>query len=641
MSDSTVLQSRFDAAKEGLIASTPVVPDELKKLITGISSAKFVNLMPTDESKLASEGHISNVGDLMERASKYLFEYEPNGLDVTKDHAVQFIANEVTALNAEKPVIYSTRNQAAAVDLLDYGKEQTQTIAMLSLLRQQSLFNVESVSKMPTLVNFLKNDAEVNDVTLAEWGITLVKRHKQDLVALDPELNRGSMVNMASRKTFDAIIESAKTNPALCAMMYENLGDPFTYPLYEHSIKDKNAAYAMTILSHTQFGLLTKNKDGAAADPQVKQLMQVLVKSDESADHLAQLIETSSTPQSVSVMLESLIEAHNNSYNNQSISALINKVGHNLTKDQLNRLGEVLVKNSQTQPVLPALKSIIDVSKDRDFPTNHLEDASNRIREELSNEVKGIQSPLSHYATTTVDFTGVNKSVALRNAKSVPHLRILLDAAVAGYDGDITFKINSSDSLLDSKVNTALETYLYTDDAEALNVAITTPIKNLEWDSIEDRQQIFFEANKHNKQLPIQDSGGVLVLSDVVDKEAAVYSNNIKVMNLNELRCTNDFIEQARKLDSKSITIDDTGLGKPYDKELLSTIRDIIRKPDDTKNQMKLNSLVGLPVNALSSKIENIENKDNISGNIDKNNTIKSVVNAAKTAVPNVLRRPE
>ena len=641
MTESTFLQTRFDAVKNDLIASTPAIPADLKGAISSIGSAKFAKLMPTDQSKRASEDNISGVGAIIEQATQSLSDYEPKGVSVTKDNAVQFITNEVAALNAEQPVIYSTRNQAATLDLLDYGKEQTKTVAMLSLLRQQSLFDVDVVSKMPKLVDFLKTDADVNDATLAEWGVALVKRHQQDLIALDPELNRGSMVNMASRKTFDSIIESAKTNPALCAMMYENLGDPFTYPLYEHSIKDSNAAYAMSILTHSKYGLLTNIKEGISADPQVKQLMQVLVKSDESADYLAQLIDTSKTPQSVSVMLESLIEAHNNSYDNAGVSLLIEKVGRNLSKEQLNRLGEVLVKNSQTQPVLPALKSIVDIAKERDFPVSHLEDASNRIREELKDEIKGITAPLSSYSTTTIDFTGVNKSVALRDAKSVPHLRLMLDQAVSNYDGAITFKINSSDSLLDSKANAALESYLYNNDSKALDRIVTKPLKSLDWESAEDRQQVVFEANKHNKQLPAQDFNGVKVMADVVEQQAAIYSDGNKLINLSDLKSVSDFIEESRGVDSSSITVDDTGLGKPFDKELLSTLKDIVRKPDDTKNQMKLNSLVGLPVNSLSSKMENIENNDKVSGNIDKNNIVKSAINAAKTAIPNVLRRPE
>lgn len=641
MSDLTTTQARFDAAKDKLVASTPVVPSDLRGFINAIGSAKFATLMPTDESKLASESHIDNVGQLIELTSNYLADYQPNSSDVTKDNAVQLIANEVTALNAEHSVIYSTRNQAATMELLGYGKEQTKTTAMLSLLRQQSLFDVSSVEKMPKLVDFLKNDTAVGDATLAEWGVALMSRHKQDLAALDPELNRGSMVNMASRKTFDSIIEHSKGNAALCAMMYENLGDPFTYPLYEHAIKDDNASYAMGILTHSKFGLLTNGKEGITADPQVKQLMQVLVKSDESVEHLSRLIETSKTPQSVSVMLESLIEAHNNSYNNQALSTLIDKVGGNLTKEQLNRIGELLVKNSQTQPVLPALQSVIDAAKAQDLPVSHLEDASSRIREELSDDIKGIKSPLSHYSTTTIDFTGVNKSVALRDAKSAPHLRMLLDAAISGYDGDITFKLNSSDSLLDRTANTALESYLYKNDSRSLNAIITKPIKSMEWDSLDARQQVLFEANKHNKQLPDIKLNDVDVLADIVDLDAAIYSNGKKLMALDQLRSSDDFLSEIQGIDSGSITIDDTGLGKAYDKTLLSSLKDTARKPEDTKVQSKLNSLVGLPVNTLSSKMENSEKKDNISGNIDKNNVVKSVVDAAKAAIPNILRRPE
>lgn len=641
MSEQSILQTRFDAAKDDLVASTPNIPHDLKSLITAIGSAKFAKLMPTDESKLASDSHITNVSTLIESAATSLSEYEPKPTDVTKDNSVQLLTDEVIALNAENPVIYSSRNQAATIDLLGHGKEQTQTIAMLSLLRQQSLFDVDSVSRMPTLVDFLKTDSNVGDATLAEWGVALMSRHKQDLVALDPELNRGSMVNMASRKTFDSIIDSAKTNPALCAMMYENLGDPFTYPLYEHAVRDNNDAYAMTVLAHSKYGLLTNSKEGTAADPQVKQLMQVVVKSDESAEHLGRLIGTSTTPQSVSVMLESLIDAHNNSYSRDGLSTLIDKVGGNLTKEQLNRIGELLVKNSQTQPVLPALKSVIDAAKAHDFPIHHLEDASNRIREELSSDIKNLDLPLSRYSTTTIDFSGVNKSVALRNAKSVPHLRSMLDGAIIGYDGDITFKINSSDSSLDDKANTALTDYLYKNDSKLLNDIITKPLKDIEWATLDQRQQVLFEANKHHKQLPVQDFSELDVLSDVVDSDAAIYSNGDKIMYLSELKSFNDYEDIARDTESNSITIDDTGLGKAYDKALLSTLKDTTRNPDDTKNQMKLNSLVGLPVNTLSSKIENTENKDNISGNIDKNNIVKNVVDAAKAVIPNALRRPE
>lgn len=627
--------NRFDRVKAALVSAATQPSEPLLDNLNLLTSARFTDLMLTDRLRAVGEDSKDRLGEILEGINDSLLpSSDADTLDTNQAVIAKRAVYEVMDLNKTNPVGGATRNNDAIQALLK-KTDGNKAEGIISLSKQQVMFDNDVLNEIPDIVAFLKGDEDdITDSELAQISLVANDRLDQDKRLLDSGLNAGSFANFLNHKSFEAIFHRISHNPALASLMYDNLGEPFELSLYHQATKEGNSEYAMKLLSHSKHGLLKDSKHSTANNPQVKNLMQLVVKADGSEANINKLVDTATTPESLDVMLESLVDVHNSHYNSQNLANILDKVGAGMTSDQLKRFGEVLVKSYQQQPVLPALQKILDISSDKGFEFSHLERATVHIRDELNQDYQELKQPLSSYSATTIDFSGVNMSIALRDAKTLPHLQSMINQGLSGYNGAIDYEVNGSGSLLDETTKEALVDYFSTNNIEKLNDLMTKPLRSAEKDK-QKWAQLLFESNKQNKSLPPLALDDVNTLSDIVDKDAAVYSNGKKLIDLSEMRTSNDFTKKISDADGKSLSMDETGLGKDYDKKLLSTLRDVTDSPSNKQKQSELNDYVGLPVTELSSKIENQQENNQKSGNI-----IKKAIDSLGAATSS-LRQPQ
>lgn len=617
--------SRYEAINKHLSNSgfgaetTPELKDQLEL----VGAVRLASLMSTDEGKKRGDDAAENISGLIEGISLRLLS---DGADFEKPPALPLkrAVHELMALNNDKPIGHSNSTNTAIKTLLTSADEDTSTLGRLALSRHQDLFDKSSTTEMPILIDFIKGEeVTIPDSRLAEIAIVADRRLNSAKRNQDSGLIQGSFVNLANHKVFEELLYRIETNPNLSLVMFQNLGESFAPSLYEHSIKDNNDSYAMSLLSHSEHGLLKGSKANMTNDLQVQNLLQLVVKSDNASENISRLVDMSNSPESLDTMLESLSEVHNNHYNSQNLANILDGVGSTMSSDQLKRFGEILVKNHQHQPVLSALQKIIDIGQEKGYEFNYLERASVQIRKDLDSEYQELRLPLTAYSSITIDFPDANASIALRDGKSVPHLRLLIDSSVGDKAGRLDFEVNGSDSLLDETMRQAVNDYMIGDDATALNKAMFLGIRSAEKD-VKRRAQFLFEANKQNKSLPPLSLDEINMMSDVAGRDAAVFSGNKELIKLSDFHSSDDILDKLTEQESKLLSIDETGLGKDYDKRLLSALKDCSDNPKDKQKQSDLNELVGLPVTELSSKIENQQSDGNF---------IKKVTDSLITAV--------
>lgn len=601
--------NRYESIKADLLAAAPKPPAELSSKLGVLSAARLSNLMLTDKLKSVGEDAREHLGELLEDVNE-ANDALPNG-SVFAKRAV----HEVMAINEISPIGQSNRNSEGIKVLID-KTDTSKAEGIIALSRQQTMFDASVTKDMPDVIDFIKgNESALTDSQLAQIMLVANNRLDQDKRLSDSSLNAGSFVNLLNHKGFESVFHRISDNPNLALLMFENLGEPFALSLYHHSIDNNSDSHAMSLLSHSKHGLLKDAKTNVVNDPQIKSLMQFLVKGENATRNIERLISTAKTPHSMDAMLDSLIDVHNDHYSAQNLANVLDKVGAGLSIDQLKRFGEVLVKSYQQQPVLPALKKLLDISKDKDVSFSHIERASAHIRDELEQEFKGLTSSTSRYSTTAIEFDGSAEIVFLKDAKSVPHLQMMIDKSMAATGG---YQIHSDSTLLDQKTKTALTDYLDTGNPQALNSIMTQPIRACEEDSSK-WGRLLFEANKQNKNMPAPSNDNVKVMSDIVHTRAGIFADGERLADLSDIRSSNDLMNKLGSVNIRSLDIDETGLGKDYDKRLLNSIKEMAEEPTSFEKQSELNDLVGLPVTELSSKIEKQQENNTKSGNIIKN----------------------
>lgn len=594
-------------------------PTVLEGMISRIGIARLASLMTTDKGKSIGDKAAENIAGLIEDINSELdLAKNDKALTASQTLLANQAIHELMALNDQKPIGYSNATNAAIKVLLVDTGENVGTLGRIALLRNTDLFDKKSTAAMPVLVDFIKGvDINVSDSKLAEFAVVanrsldLAKRNQ------DSGLIQGSFNNLLNHKVFEELPHRMMMNAPLTAVMFGVAGKAFANDLYEHCIKDNNDSYAIDLLSHSKYGLLKENTTNFTNDPQIKSLLQILIKSDDFSRNIDRLFDMTETPKQLDLMLESLSDVHNNYYSSQNLVIILDKVGATMSADQLKRFGEVMVKNYQHQPVMPALQKILDIGKEKNYEFSHLERASNHIRQELNADFQKITSPMTAYSTVTIDFPTANTSIALRDSKSVPHLQSMIDNSVGVDAIALDFELNSSDSLLDQTVKNAIGDYMTNGDATKLNKLMSVPIRTAEKDS-KKWAQLLFEANKQDKSLPPLSFEGVDMLSDIVSNDASVYAGSQQLISLSDLHSSDDIIDKLREYGSKTLTVDETGLGKAYDKDLLSALKNCADYPDDKQKQSALNDFVGLPVTELSSKIEKQQEKEQSDGNFIK-----------------------
>lgn len=601
--------SRYESIKADLLAAAPKPPADLSSKLGVLSAARLSNLMLTDNLKSVGEDGREHLGELLEDINK--------ATDAMPDANVfaKRAVFEVMAINNIIPVGQSNRNSTSIKALLD-KTDANKSAGVVALSRQQTMFDTGVTRDMPDVVDFIKgNEAALTDSQLAQVMLVANNRLDQDKRLSDSALNAGSFVNLLNHKGFESVFHRISDNPNLALLMFENLGEPFALSLYHHSIDNSSDSHAMSLLSHSKHGLLKDAKTNVVNDPQIKSLMQFLVKGENATSNIDRLLSTAKTPHSMDAMLDALTDVHNDHYSAQNLANVLDKVGAGLSTDQLKRFGEALVKSYQQQPVLPALKKLLDISKDKGVRFSHIERASAHIRDELEQDFKALTSPASRYSTTAIEFDGSVDTVFLKDAKSIPHLQIMIDKGLASTDG---YQIHSGDTLLDQKTKDALIDYLDTGNPQSLNSLMTQPIRASEKDSSK-WGQLLFEANKQNRNMPTNTTDDIKVMSDIVNTRAGVFADGERLADLRDIRSSNDLMNKLGSVNIRSLDIDETGLGKDYDKRLLSSIKELAEEPTSFEKQCELNDLVGLPVTELSSKIEKPQENNTKSGNIIKN----------------------
>lgn len=622
------LSDRYEALFDNLSFASSSVNTSLESNIALIGVARLGSLMSTDEGKAQGDKAAADINGVLGRINDELTkQVDDVGMPSEITPLANLAAYELVALNDHKPLGHSNETNTKVKVLLGKVEESVSTIGRLSLSRPQELFDKRSTEKMPTLISFIKGEGvDISDSQLAEIALIANQTLDASKRKQDTGLIQGSFLNLVNHKVFEEVQHRVEDNPALSSLMFTQFGDSFAAGLYNHAIQG-NDDYAMNLLSNSNYGLLKDSKTNVVNNPQVKSLMQLVVKSGGSEANIDRLISMANTSDSLDVMLEGLVEAHNNHYNSQNLSNALDKIGASMSLEQLKRFGEVLVKNHQDQPVLPALQKILDISNERGQELGHLERASSQIRQELNAAYGGLTAPMSAYSTVTIDFPSANTSLAIRDSKSVPHLRLMIENSVGAAAGTLDFEINHSNSLLDTTIESALTDYITNNDATKLNDLMALPIRGGEKDT-KKRAQLLFEANKQNKSLPPLALDHINMLSDVVDKKVAVHASDSHVISLSDFHSTNDIVNKLAQINPKSLSIDETGLGGDYDKKLLAAIKDFAEQPDNKQKQSDLNDLVGLPVTELSSKIENQQQNSQSDGNFIKKVTDSLLITA-------------
>lgn len=659
MNQKLAANPRYAGIKQSLVGMAGIalpMPTEFDLALKALAAARLAKLMPTDELKDFADKKLADISDHIKVLSAALKPIPPmagrvddqstpqSALDDAADKpqynpASKFAVHELMALNKEKPQRFSKPDYANINQLLASADKDTKALGTIALAKQESLFDMPMVGFMQDVVDFLKGENEdISDTQLTETFLVSKARLDQDLVRYDESFSEKGLPNFISHKTFEELSYRSEAKPALASMLFENIGKPFEPTMYQHSTQAGNEELAMSLLGHSKFGLLARGTEISAGNPQALTLMQIIAQAGGSQSNLSRLANLASTPRALSALLDSMIDSHNDYYNKQNLASVIDSVGNKLSIDQINRLGDKLSKNHERQPVMPAIQSLIDTSTKKGVDTARLEDSITLVRNQLGAELKALELPMASYSGVVLTLPYANTSLAIRDAKSVPHLKSLLLASIADPNIDTTYTIDGADSLLDQTVKAALTNFIASGDALTLNTLMTSPIHKSIALYQGDAEQLLFEANKQNKLLPPLNVDSINMMADIVDRSAAIYYNGTEIMKLHDLHNSYDFIDKVETLSMGALTMDATKLGHEYDDKLRASLKALINDPKDSTKQNHLNELVGLPVELLSSKIENTQENSPQSDNFIKN-TIGRVADKTNDVISSI-RRP-
>ena len=596
---------RTEAIIDSLLNESPSIPCELLNQSNLLTLARARRLTLTESSAdvatQAFKDRLMIFGDINSITSSDTATYSPaiHDLIAHQSHDLIQESDAVTSLN-ELSLLNSLSGKASMV---------VDTRCLITHQNDNNLFNLTTTNRMNEFVSFIKTDNIDNKLSLIDYGLASIHKQEANLVQSDAESIAISFVNLASDKSYTALLDKSEIQPDVAAVMFSSVGKPFAENLYAHTKATDHDKYAISLLTHPRHGWLVGGGDPNSSS-YIKSLMAIVAKSNDSELHLDRIISLSDNTETTTSVIETLIDAHNNIYDTTNISTLINKVGGRLSSEQINRISNLLLKSCDTQPVLGSLQAIADLNKSKGYDVEHLETAMQAIKDRMSSDFSSLDKPISQYSTTSIDFTGVNDSVYVSAAQSTPHLQLMIDDMLSGYKGDVTFTISATDTALDQSVKKALEQYLFKDNAYDLNKLISTPIRETEKTSSAKWSQLLFEAAKQEKsKSPILPSDTINNLSAIADENKFLTISSSKTMKssrlpLNQLKTSNDILDVISSDSADSFKLDTTGLGKAYDKALSGAITDLLSAPSDNKHLSALDDLLGLPIERLSTNIE-------------------------------------
>lgn len=618
-----MLKERTHDVISGLLSESPLLPPDLLKQSNLLTLARIKSLTLTerggDLAEKSFNDRLAIFSDIDAMTSAEGENYPVAVHDLIAHQAHDLIKESgKTASVKELGVLDSLAGKASMV---------VDTCCLITHQNDNSLFNITTTKRMSQFVDFIKTNQASNKLSLIDYGLASIYKQEDNILKSDADSIAVSFVNLASDMTYTSLLDKSENNPDVAAVMFNAFGKPFADSFYSHTKASKNDKHAVSLLTNKKHGWLVGSGDPSGSS-YIKTLMSIVSKSDDSEQHLDRIISLSDNTESTTSMIETLIEAHNNTYDTSNIATLISKVGGRLSNEQINRLSNLLLKSSDTQPVLSSLQVITDLNKSKGYDTEHLEVSMQAIKDRMANDFSVLDKPVSQYSTTTIDFTGVNTSVFIADAHSTPHLQKMIDDKLADYKGEVRFTINSSDSSLDESVKAALEKYLFKDDSYDLNKIITTPIMETERQSTAEWNQLLFEASKQQKTLPSNASDNIRTLSKVVEKDRVLLIKSFdsatnSTLPLSKLRTSNDILDIIDSKNVSGFTLEATGLGKSFDKALLGAMNNVLNEPDSKKYLNDLDDLLGLPIENLSTNIEINPSTDEKKGKI--NNIVSTI----------------
>ena len=610
-----MLKERTDSVIDTLISQSPILPDDLLKQSNLLTLARVRSMTLTEKSGDIAAHSFNDRLSVLEAANALTSKDDATYPTTVHD----LIAHQSHELIRESGVSTSVKELDVLNSLSAKASMVVDTCCLIGHQNDNSLFNLSTTRRMNEFVDFIKTDEIPNKLSLMDYGLASIQKQEANLSQSDADSIAISFVNLASDKSYSSLINRSQVEPDVAAVLFSAIGKPFAENLYDLTKETGNDRHAISLLTNKRHGWLVGGGDPNSSS-YIKSLISIVSKSSESETYLDKIISLSDNTESTTSMVETLIDAHNNTYHPTNIATLINKVGGKLSNEQINRLSNLLLKNSESQPVLNSLQAIGDLSKAKGYDTEHIDSAMSAIKSRMADDFNALDKPISQYSTTTIDFSGINKSVYLSDVRSTPHLQQMIDDMVGDYDGDVRFSISASESELDQSVKRSLEKYLFKDDAYDLNKLITTPIMDTEREGNAQWNQLLFEASKQSKVIPSSNVPAELkTLSNFVEKDRlltlSLGSDNqlekqLEKLPLSELKTSNDILDVIGEYTASGFKLDSTGLGKSFDKSLTAAITDVIKDPSNKSNLSQLDDLLGLPIDKLSTNIEINNNYD-------------------------------
>ena len=600
-----MLKERTDEVIKGLLSESPLLPDNLLKQSNLLTLARVRGLTLTERSGDIAAHSFNERLSILDEVNTLTSQEDVSHAPAIHD----LMAHQSHELIRESGVSTSVKELNVLNSLSGKASMVVDTCCLMGHQNDNSLFNLSTTKRMSEFVDFIKTDEIGNKLSLIDYGLASIQKQEANLFQSDANSIAISFVNLASDKSYSSLINKSEVEPDVAAVMFNAVGKPFAENLYNQTKASGNDKHAISLLTNKRHGWLVGGGDPNNSS-YVKSLMAIVSKSSDSEGYLDRMISLSDNTESTTSMIETLIDAHNNTYDTTNIATLLKKVGGNLSNEQINRLSNTLLKNSESQPVLSSLQAIADLNKTKGYDTEHIDSAMTAIKNRMADDFSALDKPVSQYSTTSIDFSGINKSVYVSDARSTPHLQQMIDDTISGYTGDVRFSISASDTDLDQSVKRSLQKYLFKDDAYDLNKIITTPIMDTDKQSSAQWSQLLFEASKQAKAIsPSSVPLDLKTLSNFVEKDRMLTINSASstktaALPISDLKSSNDILDIIEADDVNSFKLDSTGLGKNFDKNLLGAINDVLSDPSSKKNLSSLDDLLGLPIDRLSTNIE-------------------------------------
>lgn len=541
-------------------------------------------------------------------------------------------------LNEFKPTSFGKQNFAMSeaepiVNIMsesEYGY-----LGALALSRQEQSFSKSTVEQLGELPDYLKDPSiDIGYDKLLQSFMISKGRLDKEIKLSDASSLSNTLANLTAYVTHESILNLMENNPDISYLMYNSAGRQVSTRVLDTALNEKNANYAMSLLMNRDSGILSKGDVFASSDKKVKQLLSIIAQDEKALDKLTQITNSSKTQVQKTVVMESIIDAHNELYLPEQLEKLIEDNIGSLSHTQLEQIGYKLLKNSNRQPVGKALNKLFEIASASDMDVSQLRKVKAEQDLEFKERVKSLNKPLSAYSSVTLNDTKTSKALAVRDALTPTHLEHIIEDM---FDVNVSeMRIIGSKSLLDEKVKTSVMNYLETGDKEALAEVMSKPLMDTYKGDV-DLPRLLHEASYQDAQLPARPyDTKYLIVSDAVEDSCYIRNNGDPVVRLANIRTAEDLREALVGIDVVDISVDETKLGKAFDVELNQSIKSFSNSPHSKATEDALNKIVGLPLDFSSSKIDENQvkfKKTQQSNNVVSGNSPELLTNSEDRAV--------